>query len=134
MSLPDKKTFPKIVLIVEDDGAVAKVIKDYLVPEGYAVLSERTGEEAMEALTRIKDGVVLLDLGLPDVDGLELLWKIKIAKPSTHVIVVTGSHDEVKGRRAMELGAWDYVTKPIDFAYLKNILKLLLSDEKVPNG
>jgi len=117
----------KTILIVDDDEAVAKVMKSHLEPEGYAVLVEGTGRAAMETVQSAdKLYAVLLDLGLPDMDGMEVLSAIKKKNPHLNVIVVTGSHDESKGRQAYELGAWDYVTKPIDFKYLKNILLLIM--------
>ena len=123
--MPGEADSLKTILIVDDDEAVAKVIKGHLEPEGYAVRIKGTGQAAIETAQSVDTlYAVLLDLGLPDMNGMEVLSMIKRKKPNLNVIVVTGSHDEAMGRRACELGAWDYVTKPIDFNYLRNILLL----------
>jgi len=122
------KVFPKIVLVVDDDDAIVNVIKAHLESEDFAVLRSGTAEEALETVRNAKVMAVLLDLGLPDLDGFEVLKKIKEVKPLVPVIIVTGCHEEADARRAFELGAWDYVTKPIDFKYLKNVLCLERSE------
>lgn len=122
MSNPAK--LPKIILLVDDDLAILKMMKAQLEIEGYAILTESTGVKGVEAVKNTKLLAVLLDLHIGDEDGFEVLKQIKALKPMLPVIMVTGSHDEAEGRRSFELGAWDYVTKPIDFNYLKNILLL----------
>ena len=122
--MPDPTEVPKIVLIVDDDAAILKMMKARLEVDGYAVLAVSSGHAGLEAVKNSKLLAVLLDLHLVDVDGFEVLKQIKAVKPALPVIMVTGSHDEIEARKAFEIGAWDYVTKPIDFAYLKNILLL----------
>ena len=112
----------KIVLLVDDDPDVLKVIKSQLEYEGYAVLMEQTGEAAIEAVRRVKLMAVLLDLGLVGMGGFEVLSRIKQIKPEVPVMIVTGCHNENEARKSFEMGAWDYITKPIDFKYLKNVL------------
>ena len=120
---------PKVLLAIDDDVAILNLMKTQLEHEGYAVLSEETGEAALEAMKKTKLLAVLLDLHLANnKDGLEVLRQIRAIRPTLPVIIVTGSHDENEARRAFELGAWDYVTKPIDFNYLKNILLLQSSE------
>ena len=114
----------KYVLIVDDDMAILTMMKAHLEIEGYTVLAESTGAAAIETAKSKKLLAVLLDLHLGDMDGLEVLKQIKAVKPMLPIIMVTGSHDETEARNAFACGAWDYVTKPIDFAYLKNILLL----------
>lgn len=115
---------PKIVLIVDDDPAVSAVIKGHLESDGYAPLLTATGEGACDMVKNTRLFAVLLDLGLTDMNGMDVLSRIKSLKPDLPVIIVTGDRMESQGRKALELGAWDYVTKPIDFGYLKNILLL----------
>ncbi len=114
----------KTVLVVDDEPAVTRVIQMQLEIEGYTVVVRRTAAEAYEAVASTNFFAVLLDLGLQDVSGFDVLQKFKQLKPSLPVIIVTGDRQEKDGIRAFELGAWDYVTKPIDFKYLKNILSL----------
>ena len=115
---------PKIVLVVDDDTTILRLMKAQLEVEGYSVICESTGDRSVEAVKNTKLLAVLLDLHLAEEDGLDVLKRIKEMKPLLPIIMVTGSHDEVEARKAFEAGAWDYVTKPIDFAYLKNILLL----------
>lgn len=114
--------FPKIVLVVDDDPEVSKLMKRQLESEGYAVMIEHAGLSAIESVKNTRLMAVLLDLGLGDISGFEVLKAIKSVKPNLPVIMVTGSHKESEGQTALELGAWDYITKPIDFTYLKNVL------------
>lgn len=114
----------KIVLVVDDETAVLRVIKERIEMDGYAAITEKTGEGALDIVSHTQLVAVLLDLGLPDMSGFELIKKIKAIKPTLPIIIVTGRHEESEARRAFELGAYDYVTKPIDFTYLKNILAL----------
>ena len=116
------KEAKKKVLVVDDDEGVLKVIRLQLEHEGFSVLTEKSAHGMLLAVSQGDYDAVLLDLGLPDMDGLEALKKLKNFKPNLPVIIVTGNHEEEKGRRAIELGAWDYITKPIDFKYLKNVL------------
>lgn len=118
----DNLPFPKIILVVEDEPAIYQLIKMQLESEGYAITGATTGAEAIERVKKAKIFIVLLDLGLPDMSGFEVLRELRAAKPDLQVIVVTGHHEESEGRQAFNLGALDYVTKPIDFVYLKNIL------------
>ena len=122
--MPDPSKPLKVVLIVDDDLAILKMMKAQLEIEGYTVLAKSAGAAAVEAAKNTKLLAVLLDLHLGEMDGLEVLKQIKAAKPALPVIMVTGSHDETEARKTFDAGAWDYVTKPIDFNYLKNILLL----------
>lgn len=121
----NEKPSPKVILVVDDERSVLQLIKTYLEMDNYVVFTMETAQEALDTVRRMAPYAVLLDLGLPDMDGLEALWKIKTIRPSLCVVVVTGCQDEAKGRRAIELGAWDYVTKPIDFKYLREMLASL---------
>ena len=112
----------KQILVVDDDPAIRKMIKIQLEMEGYAVLSAGDTPAAIDAAKNNDILVMLLDLHLSDGDGFQVLQAVKKTKPALPVIMVTGSHDEEEARRALEMGAWDYITKPIDFNYLKNIL------------
>ncbi len=119
----DSKLFPQVVLIVDDDANVLDVMKRHLEIDGYGVIGLQSARDIEETIKKTTLLAVLLDLGLPMVDGFQILQKIKSIKPNLPVIIVTGRHEEQEARRAFELGAWDYVTKPIDFNYLKNILR-----------
>ncbi len=115
----------KVVMVIDDDAAVLNLMKAQLEVDGYTVLAHSDGAAAAEAAKGAELLAVLLDLHMGGgLDGFETLKRLKILKPRLPVIMVTGSHEEAEARKAFDLGAWDYVTKPIDFNYLKNILLL----------
>ena len=120
----DHSKASKLILIVEDDAFVSQMIRDRLKLEGYQTLAALCGKEAVSCLVASHPTCVLLDLSLPDMDGFEVLKRVKAYNPSLPVIIVTGNHDESEGRRAIEMGARDYITKPIDFIYLLNELAM----------
>lgn len=114
--------FPKMILIVDDEASIIGVIKAQLEAEGYAVFSSQSKEAALEIVRDTKLTAVLLDLQLGQESGFDVLTELKRVKPELPVFMVTGSHDESEAKRSFDLGAWDYVTKPIDFNYLKSSL------------
>jgi len=102
------------LLIVEDDAAVRRLLEKSLAAPGRSVSSAADGAEAREELARGKPGVVILDLGLPDADGVELLSEILAGNPHAMVIVLTGRADQPSVVEAMRRGALEYIVKPFD--------------------
>jgi len=102
------------VLVVEDDYAVRSYFCSSVKRAGLDVAPAATGTEALDALAQAHYDVVLLDLKLPDVDGLEVLRKITANYPGTAVIVITGTESVKTSVQAMKLGAWNYHVKPIE--------------------
>ena len=119
-----EKSMSYMVLIVDDNADILKMISRILEMDGYRVVTASTGHAGIEAAQSPEVAAVLLDLGLPDLDGLEVLNEIKKIRPRLPVIMVTGNNDEEKAQKAVALGAWDYITKPIDIVYLKNVVGL----------
>jgi len=99
------------VLIVDDEAIVRDVLTRYLEREGFLVDSAADGEEALELAARSRPDVVLLDLMLPKVDGLEVFRRIR-AHDDIPVVMITAKGDEVDRVVGLELGADDYVAKP----------------------
>ena len=98
------------VLVVEDERDIRDLLRRYLEREGHAVLSTGTGAEALRLLYESAPDLVLLDLGLPDIDGLEVLTAA--AAVSVPVIALTARSSVEDRIRGLERGADDYVTKP----------------------
>jgi DNA-binding NtrC family response regulator len=110
------------ILIIDDDDSVRSFLEMFLKNKGYAqVLLASTGQAGLKILAEEdKVGIILLDVMLPDINGLELLRKIKkIIKRDIGVIMITGYPDEEKAKEAIKLGAYDYIIKPFDLAYLE---------------
>lgn len=103
---------PKI-LVIEDEPSVAKSIVNYLIDSGLRSLSATDGRQGLEMFRRHEPDVVLLDLRLPKLDGIDVLKSIRELSSSVAVIVVSGKGQMNDAIEALRLGAWDYLCKPI---------------------
>jgi two-component system KDP operon response regulator KdpE len=101
------------VLIVEDERALLRALAMNLVARGYAVTEADTGTRALTVLAEQKHDVILLDLGLPDIAGTEVIRAVR-AYSSTPIIVLSARSDSTDKVEALDLGADDYVTKPFN--------------------
>lgn len=101
----------KMILVVEDDRAIARLIQDYLEQAGYSVTWTGDGITAVETIAATKPDLVVLDLGLPGQDGIDVMRAIRQTS-SLPVVVVTARGDETDRIIGLELGADDYVVKP----------------------
>ena len=99
------------VLVVDDEPAIVEIVRDYLVDAGYRVSSARSGEEALAVFRSVLPDLIVLDLGLPGVDGLDVARTVRHSS-SVPIIVLTARGDETDRIVGLELGADDYVTKP----------------------
>jgi DNA-binding NtrC family response regulator len=102
----------KKLLVIDDDEPTCKLVKAFLGAEGFQVLDARDGPQGLAAVTTHAPDLVLLDLGLPTLDGFAVLERLKSAAPALPVIVLTGSREVKDAVRATRLGASDYVEKP----------------------
>jgi two-component system, NtrC family, response regulator AtoC len=112
------------ILIVEDDGAMRMMLRESLEEDGYTVEAVGGGRAGIE---RVKQGgvdLVISDVKMPDLDGLDMLREIKAVTPSPHVITITAFGSIDTAIRAVKLGAFDYITKPFD------VDRLILSVQK----
>ncbi len=101
-----------LVLVVEDEPAIADLVRTYLAREGFAAHVVGDGEVALATIARDRPAVVILDVGLPGIDGTEVCRRMRAAGDWTPVLFVTARDDEVDRVLGLELGADDYVTKP----------------------
>ncbi|TET61226.1 response regulator, partial [Candidatus Aerophobetes bacterium] len=101
------------ILVVDDEIEVCNVLRDFLTVKGYEVHTVSDGRSAVAKVKEIRPHIVLLDIMMPGMDGLETLKEIRKADPRVGVIMVTAIFDEELGKRAIELGAYDYITKPV---------------------
>ncbi len=108
---------PKI-LIVDDEKDSADMLARRFSSQDYEVETAHSGESAIEKVKESRPHIMLLDIQMPGMDGIETLKQAKEADPGLGVIMVTGQPDEEIAKNAMHLGAHDFVTKPIDFDYL----------------
>ena len=101
----------KRVLVIEDEAGIARLIRDYLEQAGFAVRLAGDGKTALQVAALEPPDLVVLDLGLPGMDGLDVMREIRRTAP-TPVIVVTARGDETDRIVGLEIGADDYVVKP----------------------
>jgi two-component system NtrC family response regulator len=122
---------PDRLLIVEDDEALRRVMHIQLAREGYEVSSAGSSEEAISLLDKTAYQLVIADLNLPGLSGLELLKVIRLDHPQTTVLVMTAYATVQTAVDAMKIGAYDYVTKPINAFDLKTLVKRSLDHQKL---
>ena len=103
---------PATVLLVDDDAVFRRVMTTELARGGYEVVAAGTGAEAIRAAAKLERAIVLLDLKLPDLDGLEVLKAIREKSPGSEVIMLTGHGSIDTAIESIRLGAYDYVSKP----------------------
>lgn len=111
------------VLIVEDNLELLKVLKLFLEQNGCMVETGSTAEEGMKKIRALDLNVILLDINLPDENGIDVLKQIKEISPHVPVIMITGMKDIEIATECMKLGAVDYITKPIDYQKLNNVVQ-----------
>ena len=102
---------PTKVLVVDDEPPIRKLLRMGLTTQGYEILDAPNGKTALDLMAQ-KPDVVILDLGLPDIQGLELLRMIRARNESVPIVVLSSRGDEAGKVQALDLGADDYVTKP----------------------
>ena len=108
------------ILVVDDEIEVCKMLEEFLSTKGYEVFWALNTDEALKIVKAEKPQLVLLDIIMPEKDGLECMAGIKEIDSTIEVIMVTAVKDEERAMKAMDLGAYDYITKPIDLDYLEN--------------
>jgi len=121
--MPDRGT--DRVLVVEDDRAVTRVVSAALRNRGYSVHSATTGEAALVAAEKEGPDVVVLDLGLPDIDGIDVCRRLR-AWSTVPIIVVTAEGADERKVLALDEGADDYVTKPFSIRELLARVRAIL--------
>jgi DNA-binding response OmpR family regulator len=99
------------VLVVDDEPRIVQLVRDYLERAGFAVSTARTGPEALMRAHQERPDVIVLDLGLPDLDGLEVTRRLR-RDSGVPILMLTARGDETDKIVGLELGADDYVTKP----------------------
>lgn len=113
---------PKI-LIIDDVKEVCDFFKKILTPENYLISSSLDGASGLEMIEKERPDVILLDVKMPKMDGIEVLRRIKKIDKNIVVIMITAYGTMDTARMAMKLGAFDYITKPFDLEYVKAVIK-----------
>ena len=119
--MPDSST----ILLVDDEDSVQKLLSYPLERDGYRVLAAKDGEEALERFSSEPVDLVVLDLMLPKLDGLEVCKRLR-AQSAVPIIMLTARDDELDKVLGLELGADDYITKPFSIREFRSRVRALL--------
>jgi PAS domain S-box-containing protein len=120
---------PPKILIVDDDPSICNMFERFLTTNGYEVRTSNDGQEALFLLRSEFFNLIVLDIRLPGIDGLSLLSKIKNFSPDTEVIMITGYWNMETAVQSFKLGAYDYLTKPIELNLLLQVVKKTLEKQ-----
>ena len=115
----------RTILVADDDSSIRSLLRQLLADEGYAVVEATTGTEVVEKVKDVNPDLVIMDVRMPELDGIEALSKLKVSSPKTSVLIMTAFGSSNNAIRAMELGAFDYITKPIEYRDLTSEVQVL---------
>lgn len=123
----------KRILIIEDDEEMRALLKDFFDEEGFKTDSVPDGSEAFRILVREIFDIVITDIRMPGLTGLDIIPGVRRLQPETSIIVITAFGSEEVHRKAMERGANSYLEKPLRFHELREMVHELLSLKKRGN-
>lgn len=121
--MTQKKSEKIKLLIVDDEFDFASALVARLELRNFAVRMVTSGSDALDAVETETPDVLLLDLKMPDLDGLEVLAILRENNPDLKTIILTGHGSFEAGREGMELGAYDYIMKPVDLRKLIEVVR-----------
>jgi DNA-binding response OmpR family regulator len=122
------------VLLVDDEEDFVTTLAERLQLRGFTVSFETDGEQALSLIEASDLNIVILDLMMPGLGGLEVLQRIKEINPQIPVILLTGHGDEKEGPQGMRLGAFDYLMKPLDIDELVEKIQEAVAGRKSINA
>jgi two-component system KDP operon response regulator KdpE len=125
---------PPKVLVIDDEPPIRKLLRMGLSAHGYEILEAPSGRVSLELLEQEKPDLVILDLGLPDIQGLDLLRMIRSRNESVPIVVLSSRGDEAGKVQALDLGADDYVTKPFGMDELLARMRAALRHQLQTHG
>jgi two-component system KDP operon response regulator KdpE len=127
-------SLPTKVLVVDDEPPIRRLLRTTLTAQGYEVVEADTAKEALGQLARNRVDVLVLDLGLPDMDGIEVLQHLRKSGSDVPVVVLSSRTNEPEKVKALDLGADDYVTKPFGIDELLARLRAALRHRLQQHG
>ena len=116
------------ILVVDDEIEVCNVLKEFLTLKKYEVETALDGVTALKMVEEFNPHIVLLDIIMPGMGGIDVLKEIKTINPKIGIIMITAVVDEEIAKRMIQLGAYDYITKPIDLSHLETVLTVKMID------
>lgn len=111
------------ILVVEDEAIMRESLRDWLIDDGFQVVTAEDGEEALEVIGRQEFSIAVLDLRLPGKDGIEVLKEAKRERPDLKAIIITAYPSTETAAEAMKVGAIEYVTKPFSPDTIERLIR-----------
>ena len=115
------------ILVLDDEVETCDLLKRYLTKKGFQVYTAVSGEDAVNIVKEERPHIVLLDIRMPGMGGIEALKKIKEIDREIGVVMITAVKEEETAKEILKLGADDYITKPMDLKYLDNVLMVKIA-------
>lgn len=118
------------ILIIDDEESIVKILAKFLEKEGHEVHSANTAADGLEKNTSLKPEVILLDLNLPDMNGMEVLAKLNKGLRTSSLMIITGAGTPDTALKSMQMGVEDFIQKPIELSRLKFMLGKIAEKRK----
>ncbi|MEA3438340.1 MAG: response regulator [Thermodesulfobacteriota bacterium] len=118
------------VLIIDDEVAVCDLLKYFLALKGYEVYTASDGYTAINKVKEVCPHLVMLDIVMPGISGMEVLKKIKKINPKTGVIMITAVPDQEIITESIDLGAYDCIRKPMNLKYVEDVVRIAIKNGK----
>lgn len=115
-------------LVVDDEPDVVDQVKDLFELRNYTVITATSGEKALELVKKESPNIIILDIRMPGITGMDVLKEVKKTYPKTRVIMLTGVEDEATKNMAIGLGASGYLTKPYSYSELLEMSRKLIQE------
>lgn len=115
-------------LVVDDEPDVVDQVKDLFELRNYTVITATSGEKALELVKKESPNIIILDIRMPGVTGMDVLKEVKKTYPKTRVIMLTGVEDDATKNMALGLGASGYLTKPYSYSELLEMSRKLIQE------
>lgn len=116
--MPKKK-----IMIIDDEAGICDILKKLFQSEGYEVIAVTDSEKAIDMIKKENPCCILLDIKMPKVSGMDILSKVREYDDKINIIMITGYGTLESAVESMRLGAFDYITKPFDMEYIKNLVE-----------
>ena len=117
------------IVIIDDEAPILELIGQFVKKMGHEPFLYQTGREGVEALKQVQPELLIVDLRIGDMNGLQIIQDCRLRYPNTDVVMVTGYGSVETAVEAMKLGAFDYLTKPFDLADLQRTINRALNKE-----
>ncbi len=119
----------KRILVIDDDVNICKMLERTFLLEGeYKIDMAHDGKTGLQKLKELNPHIILLDVMMPGMDGIETLKEIKKLDPEVGVVMITALEDEALAKKAISLGAYEYLVKPFSTDYLKTVVMVKVTD------